>query len=177
MKESFTMAPRICVVCATPISGQKVKYCSNACKQKDHYHRVKQQTTTYHSQTIRSLRRKLQLVEMFGGKCDACGYDKNLAALHFHHIDANNKAFKLDVRFLSNRTWEAIISEAQKCRLLCSNCHSELHHPELALDKVQRMISGAAGTKLPDGIGVNSGKPSFLQTQKDGNPEPSRTNG
>ncbi|RYZ22285.1 MAG: HNH endonuclease [Chitinophagaceae bacterium] len=170
------MASRACVVCATPIGGQKVKYCSNACKQKDHYNRVKQQTNTYHSQTLRSLRRKLQLVAMFGGKCEVCSYDKNIAALHFHHINPDEKRFKLDVRFLSNRNWEAIISEAKKCRLLCSNCHAELHHPELVFGNVQRMVSGAAGTELPDGIGVNSGKPSFLM-KKDGNPEPSRTNG
>jgi predicted nucleic acid-binding Zn ribbon protein len=170
------MQPKVCVVCTTPIHGQKLKYCSNACKQKDHYHRVKQQTNTYHSQTLRSLKRKLLLIEMFGGKCQVCGYSRNASALHFHHMDSTLKKFKLDVRILSNRKWEDIVQERAKCRLLCSNCHAELHNPELELQNIQRIISGAAGTKLPDGIGVNSGKPSPAN-MRDGNPEPSRTNG
>ena len=74
-----------CVVCEQPIAGQKQMYCSNACKQKGHYHRVKTQTNTYHSQTIRSLKRKLQLIELVGGGCRNCGYDANVAASHFHH--------------------------------------------------------------------------------------------
>lgn len=170
------MKTRVCVVCQTAISGQKVKYCSNACKQKDHDNRVKQQTNTYHSQTLRSLKRKLLLIERFGGKCEICGYDRNAAALHFHQVNAYEKSFKLDVRLLSNRTWDAILQEAAKCRLLCSNCHAEMHHPELEVTNIQRMISGATGEKSPDGIGVNSGKPAFpVDDGKNGNPEPSGT--
>ncbi|RYY89315.1 MAG: hypothetical protein EOO15_06565 [Chitinophagaceae bacterium] len=88
--------------------------------------------------------------------------------------DASQKSFKLDVRLLSNRKWEAIVQEASKCKLLCSNCHAEMHHPESELANIQRIISGAAGAKSPDGIGVNSGKPSFLVVDgENGNPEPS----
>lgn len=170
------MVDKVCVVCGTVISGQKVKYCSNACKQKDHYYRVKFQTNTYYSQTLRSLKRKLQLVHLFGGKCELCGYNKNISALHFHHVDATTKLFKLDVRTLSNKRWDAIVQEIQKCKLLCSNCHAEMHNPELELYNVQRIISGAAGQKCPDGIGVNSGKPAFVKSEN-GNPEPSGMNG
>lgn len=151
----------MCVVCNVLIFSPKLKYCSNACKQRHHYQRVKMQPNTYHSQTLRSMRRKLQLIEMFGGRCEQCGYSRNAAALHFHHIEAHLKSFKLDVRLLSNRRWEAIVNEASKCKLLCSNCHAEMHHPELELANIQRIISGATGAKSPDGIGVNSGKPSF----------------
>ena len=65
---------------------------------KHHYHRVKEQSNTYHSQTIRALRRKLKLIEMMGNSCSFCGYDKNVSALHFHHIDPQNKEFKLGMR-------------------------------------------------------------------------------
>ena len=169
------MTSKFRVVCNTVLNGPKQKYCSNSCKQKDHYHRLKKQTNTYHSQTLRSLRRKLKLIEMFGGKCKICGYNKNAAALHFHHIDSTTKLFKLDVRVLSNKRWEMILQEASKCVLLCSNCHSEQHNPELNTDNIQRIIDGAAGKKLPDVKGVNSGKPSFV-THENGNPEPSREN-
>ena len=170
------MQSKICIVCHSSLNGQKVKYCSNACKQKDHYHRVKSQTNTYHSQTIRSLKRKLNLIEMFGGKCEVCGYNKNASALHFHHIDSTSKLFKLDVRVLSNKRWEAIVEETAKCKLLCSNCHAEMHNPELELSNIQRIINGAAAKKLADAKGVNSGKPS-LQNLQNGNPEPSGMNG
>jgi hypothetical protein len=65
-----------------------------------------------------------------------CGYKKNLGALAFHHTDPSKKEFKLDVRSLSNRTYERIEKEIQLCILLCHNCHAEEHYPELNLEKV-----------------------------------------
>ena len=82
---------KVCVVCSSSLDGQKQKYCSNKCKQKDHYDRIKTQTNTYHSQTLRALKRKLKLIEMLGGSCKKCGYNANIAALHFHHRDASQK--------------------------------------------------------------------------------------
>jgi carboxypeptidase C (cathepsin A) len=93
---------------------------------------------------MRSLKRKLQLIELLGGCCQKWGYCANKAALHFHHSDPDTKSIKLDMRILSNRNWETIVAEAGKCELLCSNCHAETHHPELALHEVQRMLSGAS---------------------------------
>jgi predicted nucleic acid-binding Zn ribbon protein len=148
-----------CVVCESPLSGQKQKYCSNKCKQKHHYHRVKQQTNTYHSQTMRALTRKLELVEMMGGCCSKCGYNENVSALHFHHKDSSQKQFKLGMRILSNRKMEAIKKEAEKCELLCANCHAERHNPELSMKNVRRITHGAPGRKLSGEKGVNSGKP------------------
>ena len=97
---------------------------------------------------------------MFGGKCEACGYNKNASALHFHHTDSTLKLFKLDVRVLSNKRWDVILQETAKCKLLCSNCHAEMHNPELELKNIQRIVNGAAAKKLADAKGVNSGKPS-----------------
>ena len=148
-----------CVVCGVTLSGQKQKFCSNACKQKDHYYRIKDQTNTYHSQTIRALDRKLKLIEMMGGKCQKCGYNNNLSALHFHHKDSSKKSFKLGARVLSNKRWDLIVSEARKCELLCANCHAESHNPELTIDNVKNIINGAARRKRRDVKGVNSGKP------------------
>jgi hypothetical protein len=166
-----------CVVCNASLYGQQQKYCSNTCKQKDHYDRVKLQTNTYHSQTIRSLQRKIELIEKFGGKCSRCGYNKNAAALHFHHKQSETKLFQLDMRVLSNKKWSSILEEAEKCELLCSNCHAEEHNPELNIHNIQGIINGASRKKLRDVKGVNSGKPSFPQQRENGNPEPSQANG
>ena len=80
--------------------------------------------------------RKLDLVNAAGGKCTLCGYSKNLAALVFHHNEANGKDFKLDMRSLSNRKLEPVLREIDKCILLCANCHAELHNPHLELDSL-----------------------------------------
>lgn len=132
-----------CVICGTELFGAKKRYCSNKCKQKSHYYKIKKQTNTYHSQTIRALKRKFFLIEKRGGKCEVCGYAKNISALEFHHIDSNTKESKLDARVLSNRNFDFILNEFEKCMLLCTNCHKELHNPELSLENVKRILQGA----------------------------------
>ena len=79
----------------------------------------------YNSQKLRGLKRKLELIESRGGKCEVCGYDKNIAALEFHHINPDEKEFQLDMRHLSNTSLERLQNEVNKCQLLCANCHRE----------------------------------------------------
>lgn len=69
-------------------------------------------------------RTKLKLVEYKGGKCQICEYNKSINALHFHHIDPNEKDFQISGKSLS---FEKLKSEVDKCILVCSNCHSEIH--------------------------------------------------
>ena len=85
-----------------------------------------------------------------GGGCSDCGYNENLAALHFHHLDSASKLFKLDHRMLSNRKWDSISKEAEKCILLCANCHATTHNPEMTLKNVQSIIHGASHWKQWD---------------------------
>lgn len=133
---------KTCIECGFALSGKQVKFCCGACKQRNHYHRVKLQQNTYHSQTRRGTRRKLKLIGLLGGSCRRCGYRRNLAALEFHHRQAEAKRFPLDLRTLSNRRWSAIAEEAAKCELLCANCHAELHHPELDFHTVESRTPG-----------------------------------
>lgn len=70
-------------------------------------------------------KKKRQLVEKHGGACVVCGYDTYVGALDFHHIDPKQKSFSLSVKGLSY-SWESLVSEAEKCVLLCKNCHTEL---------------------------------------------------
>jgi len=56
---------------------------------------MKIQRNTYDYQVMRSLKRKYHLILLRGGKCQKCGYDKNLAAFDFHHRDPKTKKFKM----------------------------------------------------------------------------------
>jgi IS30 family transposase len=69
-------------------------------------------------------RTKIKLVEYKGGKCQLCNYNKSLNALHFHHLDPNEKDFSISGKSLS---FDKLKSEVDKCILVCSNCHSEIH--------------------------------------------------
>jgi hypothetical protein len=71
-------------------------------------------------------RKKKKAVDYLGGKCTECGYKKCLAALEFHHLDPTEK--DLDPSRILNRSWENILIELDKCILVCSNCHKEIHN-------------------------------------------------
>ena len=94
---------------------------------------------TYESQKARAISRKRELINLMGGKCSLCGYDKNYAALEFHHVDPSQKGFQLDARHLSNTSMEEVIKESEKCILVCSNCHKEIHYPNLQTSIVEEM--------------------------------------
>jgi hypothetical protein len=70
-------------------------------------------------------RTKTQAIEYKGGKCKRCNYDRCVDALVFHHLDPQEKEFKIG----SGNTWgwERIKKELDKTVLLCNRCHSELH--------------------------------------------------
>lgn len=69
--------------------------------------------------------RKTRLVELRGGECRVCGYKKCIAALEFHHRDPKTKVFELSKSNLLRR-WDVVLAEAEKCDLLCANCHREM---------------------------------------------------
>ena len=50
----------------------------------------------------RRFERKKRLVELLGGRCARCGYDKSVYALDFHHIDPATKLFNVRLRALGN---------------------------------------------------------------------------
>ncbi len=77
---------------------------------------------------LKTARTKLQAIEYKGGKCEHCGYDKCAAAMDFHHLDPDQKDFSLSQ--YRTRSFEDIKPELDKCILLCSNCHRELHAEE-----------------------------------------------
>jgi len=125
-------------MCNKELVGKQTLYCSVTCKNSAHQ--------SYPAQKKRGLERKLHFIKLLGGKCSHCDYDKNLAGLAFHH--QSGKEFKLDIRSLSNRKLAPILDEIAKCKLLCHNCHAELHNPSLDLAKLS-IEPTALTTELP----------------------------
>ena len=95
----------------------------------------------YLKQQERALTRKLELIEEKGGKCEICGYDKNIAALDFHHLNPEAKLFQLDSRHLSNTTIVKLREEADKCILVCANCHREIHNKHLDKSNIPTLLN------------------------------------
>lgn len=95
----------------------------------------------YAKQKERALSRKLEIIELKGGKCEICGYSKNISALDFHHINPDEKSFQLDARHLSNTNKESIIEEVNKCILVCANCHREIHNPYFDKENIGKIIN------------------------------------
>jgi hypothetical protein len=121
-----------CVNCGKMLTGLQRKYCSNICKCNHNNRNVNDGKgyQTYQNQKKRGHDRKREFVELKGGGCQLCGYNKSLRALTFHHRDPSDKKTNLDIRGLSNRTYSACLKEVEKCDLLCFNCHMELHENE-----------------------------------------------
>ena len=118
-----------CSICNTPLKGKQMMFCSKKCKGEDYSNAA----NNYLNQKERASNRKIELINLKGGKCQRCGYAKNYSALCFHHRDPSNKAFSLDSRNLSNTNMNSLLEESRKCDLLCSNCHMEIHYPHLDL--------------------------------------------
>lgn len=95
----------------------------------------------YELQKQRGIKRKYEAIIARGGKCQVCGYNKNISALEFHHLDTNKKEYQLDSRRFSNTSIEKLEQELDKCILLCSNCHKELHYPDLNMDDIPSLIN------------------------------------
>ena len=67
--------------------------------------------------------RKRHLVQEFGGHCQDCGaeFPENPEVFDFDHRESEEKRNLLSL--MKGMSWENIMVEAQKCDLVCSNCH------------------------------------------------------
>jgi len=118
---------------------------------------------SYEYQKLRGLTRKLHLIELRGGCCEKCGYNKNLAALEFHHTDPSKKENQLDVRKLANSSMSWIMNEFDKCLVLCANCHREEHLPTLNIEDVKKLTEN--NEHILNSRGIN--KPKCIDCDKE----------
>lgn len=90
-------------------------------------------------------RRKAEAIAYMGGQCQHCGYSKCIAALEFHHRDPHTKEFEW--RKMRLLAWDAVLAELDKCDLVCSNCHKELHFDERIHIEAQQYAEAIARRK------------------------------
>jgi hypothetical protein len=138
-------AIRACIQCKRTLHGRQVLYCGRQCKNRS----TNFQHQIYRLQKQRGASRKWQLIQMLGGCCSRCGYLANLGALEFHHA-GDTKEFQLDMRAIANRSWKTVLVEAKKCELLCSNCHAEVHRPDLAIENLRTLVGTSRSNGLRD---------------------------
>jgi hypothetical protein len=64
-----------------------------------------------------------------GGKCAHCGLEDDCPAVYdFHHVNPGEK--ERQIATLMRGKWDKLIAEADKCIMLCSNCHRRHHYEE-----------------------------------------------
>jgi len=76
--------------------------------------------------------KKMMAINFLGGKCGCCGCS-DIFVLEFHHQYEKN--------YNISRMWSyknsKIQEELKKCKLMCRNCHAELHYPNIKFSKVK----------------------------------------
>jgi len=81
-------------------------------------------------------RTKSRLVALFSGRCWVCGIESHSEIYDLHHIDPSTKEFSFGNKVGSGHGWLGLLEEAQKCAMVCANCHRLIH-------------SGAIGNEFP----------------------------
>ena len=97
---------KYCKQCNHPLPSRRRNVC-NSCHVRNYRQNVKK-----------------KLIEYKGGKCQICGYNKCVSSLTFHHKDPTQKEFNISGKSMS---FKKLLKEVDKCELLCSNCHGEIH--------------------------------------------------
>jgi hypothetical protein len=131
MDNTSTINIKVCIVCGEALLGKKTKFCSKRCKWRFH---GKTRAPSLNANSCRlkiRKNKKLEIINISGGSCQMCGYDKNYSVLSFHHFDSKSMLFRLNCRAIEGHTPKEILAEVAKCQLLCMNCHGEIHHPDL----------------------------------------------
>jgi len=84
--------------------------------------------------------KKKQVIDQMGGQCIICGYNECIASLEFHHLDRSTK--EAGISDLIKKPLEIIMEEANKCVLVCRNCHGEIEykHPS-TLSKLENFLA------------------------------------
>ena len=98
----------------------KIRYCSKKCQQ-DYWDK---NGYRIYKKAQRFLERKLEIINLLGGKCVKCGIN-NYKVLDINHIDRSKKRRPTDKKRVY--TWSFRLNEwkenIKNLELMCANCH------------------------------------------------------
>lgn len=119
-----------CKSCGKIINATR-RYCALDCK--NSFYKKRKENSLFRKKKSNNIavvswrnRQKVRAVEYKGGKCEICGYNKCFRSLQFHHINPKDKLFGIGSSGCT-RSWAKVKNELDKCILVCSNCHGEIH--------------------------------------------------
>ncbi len=129
-----------CKFCKDEVTDKKRRsYCSDRCSELGKREYQKGRKFNYEQVKKWRLLVKRKAIDYKGGKCQICGYDKCVRSLDFHHVDPTKKDFAISE--FKNRKIEKLKDELDKCILLCSNCHGEVHDGILDVSNVSMNLN------------------------------------
>ena len=122
----------ICQSCKKEFEHKrKRKQCIECTPLRKHFNSEEEKLTALRKRRVKSVQKrrhklKYLAIKYKGEKCSICNYNKCKDALEFHHIDPKEKDFIISDRSISF-TWDEAKKELDKCIVVCSNCHREIH--------------------------------------------------
>lgn len=150
-KNKITKENQYCSICKCHLNEETAYYRKN----KDYY-------SPNCKKCIKEKRTfsKIRAINYKGGSCIKCGYNKNITALDFHHLNPKEK--EITPSRLNGKSWEKFKREIDKCILLCANCHREEHQKIDDKIELQNNIKSFMVNNFSDSIltGKNTGKTS-----------------
>lgn len=103
-------------------SCMRISYQNSRHKKPEHYNKVK-------ANNRNKIREQISDWKSSCG-CIVCG-ESDSCCLDMHHTDPSIKTD--DPSSFSKQSFEAFLKEAEKCVVLCSNCHRKVHANKLTL--------------------------------------------
>lgn len=85
-------------------------------------------TTSYKRQRVTARRADIDAYKLERG-CERCGYREHAVALDLDHIDPAAKVADVSA-LLRYASWDEVLAELAKCRVLCAVCHRIVTHLE-----------------------------------------------
>ncbi len=111
--------------------GGKYKHVCQACIRKEKRKNWAKARYTGAAAFVRREKLKKKCIEYLGTKCQDCGLIDDCPVVYdFHHRDPKTKVCAIG-KLLQRATFgQKLMTELDKCDLLCSNCHRRRHYKD-----------------------------------------------
>ena len=70
---------------------------------------------------------KLNQLKLERGCCELCGDYHPPCCFDFHHLDETTKSKEVSQLAAKGYKWDTILTEVEKCVMLCAPCHRKIH--------------------------------------------------